>query len=115
MSRLTPWNRHPRACVLVVGEDYSQTIQGERIKAAMAAILANVWIFNAMNRAKKERPMGSPIDTVVTVNLQNATVSGDYLKSMLVGDPLTCHVCGKTYDIMWLSGGGIAHCERHKP
>lgn len=53
-----PWNQHPRVCVLRVGDDYSQLNERERVQAAMAAILANVWIFNANTRARKEIKMG---------------------------------------------------------
>ncbi|MNO50346.1 hypothetical protein D3C76_407190 [compost metagenome] len=62
MRTFIPWSQHPRACVLAIGLDYDQTSESERVKATCAAMLANVWIFNARTRARKEVPMGVFVD-----------------------------------------------------
>lgn len=62
MNRLTPWNQHPRGCELLPNLDYDQRLEGDRVRASMAAILANVWIFNAQVRARKMAPMGVNYD-----------------------------------------------------
>jgi len=67
MNRLTPWNQHPRACELLPNLDYDQRLEGDRMRASMAAILANVWIFNARAKARKNVPMGVFVDEGIEV------------------------------------------------
>lgn len=60
MSRLTLWNHHPRACVIPSSE-YEATSESDRVEVAMAAILANVWIFNARTKIRKEWAFVGPL------------------------------------------------------
>jgi len=97
MGNFTPWNQHPRSCVLEVGRDYDQTLEGDRHKASMAAILANVWIFNARAKARKNVPMGVFVDEgieVIKKSLEGGPGIQDFKKAApMFGVVGTCIIC----------------------